>query len=496
MTVIAYRFRAYPNSGQEKLFARHFGCKRKVFNLYLEEAHRIFLKTGSILSAYAFIKKLPALKRSPELKYLAEVNSQSLQSAVLNAAESFERFANDQKLFAEGRWKRSKPPKDKPNYKSKRDGWQSFQCPQHVSVRFGEGRFGRIKLPKVGEVRCALHRRFDESLWTIKTVTVTKEPSGKYYITVLTENKKAVLPMKTTVREEEASGADVGIEHAFVMRTPTKTVVVENPRHLEKHLESLAVKQKILARKEVTFTEVTLPSGRTVKQKLPSKGYSKQQKLIAEEHEDIRHARRNFLEVTTTRVADDKQATTLVVETLNLKGIFRNHHLARALADVGIGMLFRMLEYKVDRRGKNLLRADRWYPSSKRCPVCGKVNADLKLKDRRWVCPHCGAEHASRDETAAINLRRYPFLSQEEKVLLARKDVGKAEQAADPLRAVSQETDSKTELRREPGTDDNQASAFEGSREGCFNRATGKTETSPKGLQHTAAVGSQEASSF
>ena len=132
----------------------------------------------------------------------------------------------------------------------------------------------------------------------------------------------------------------------------------------------------------------------------------------------------------------------------------------------------------------------------RRCPVCGKVNADLTLKDRSWTCPHCGAVHASRDETAAINLRRYPFLSQEEKVLLARKDVGKAEQAPDPLRAVSQETDSKTELRREPWTDDNQASAFEGSREGCFNRATGKTETSPKGLQHTAAVGSQEASSF
>ncbi|MGN1209876.1 MAG: hypothetical protein ACI4SV_06205 [Duodenibacillus sp.] len=86
-------------------------------------------------------------------------------------------------------------------------------------MRFGEGRFGRIKLPKIGEVRCALHRRFDVSLWEIKTVTVTMEPSGKYYITVLTENKKAVLPTKTTVREEETSGADVGIEHAFVMRT-------------------------------------------------------------------------------------------------------------------------------------------------------------------------------------------------------------------------------------------------------------------------------------
>ena len=89
MTVIAYRYRAYPNAGQRELFARHFGCKRKVFNLYLEEAHRLFQKTGSILSAYAFIKKLPAMKRTPELKYLAEVNSQSLQSAVLNAAESF-----------------------------------------------------------------------------------------------------------------------------------------------------------------------------------------------------------------------------------------------------------------------------------------------------------------------------------------------------------------------------------------------------------------------
>ena len=90
MIVIAYRYRAYSNAGQRELFARHFGCKRKVFNLYLEEAHRLFQKTGSILSAYAFIKKLPAMKRTPELKYLAEVNSQSLQSAVLNAAESFE----------------------------------------------------------------------------------------------------------------------------------------------------------------------------------------------------------------------------------------------------------------------------------------------------------------------------------------------------------------------------------------------------------------------
>ena len=140
-----------------------------MFNLYLEEAHRLFQKTGSILSAYVFIKKLPAIKRTPELKYLAEVNSQSLQSAVLNAAESFERFAYDQKLFAEGKWKRSKPPKDKPNYMSRRDGWQSFQCPQNVHVIFSEGRFGRIKLSKICEVRCALHRRFDESLWKIKT---------------------------------------------------------------------------------------------------------------------------------------------------------------------------------------------------------------------------------------------------------------------------------------------------------------------------------------
>ena len=152
---------------------------------------------------------------NPVNKYLAEVNSQSLQSAVHNAAESFERFAYDQKLFTEGKWKRSKPPKDKPNYKSRRDGWQSFQCPQNVSVLFGESRFGRIKLPKIGEVRCALHRRFDESLWKIKTVTVTMEPSGKYYITVLTENEKAVLPMKTTVREEETSGgAPVGASYS------------------------------------------------------------------------------------------------------------------------------------------------------------------------------------------------------------------------------------------------------------------------------------------
>ena len=99
--------------------------------------------------------------------------------------------------------------------------------------------------------------------------------------------------------------------------------------------------------------------------------------------------------------------------------------------------------------------------------------------------PHCGAVHVSRDETAAINLRRYPFLSQEEKVLLARKDVGKAEQAADPLRAVSQETVSKTELRSEPEADASQTSAFEGSREGCFNRAKGKTESAPEGVSYS-----------
>ena len=128
----------------------------------------------------------------------------------------------------------------------------------------------------------------------------------------------------------------------------------------------------------------------------------------------IRHRRKDWINQVTRQLVNDSQVTTYVIEDLNLKGMVKNHHLARAISDVGIGNFYRILRYKLEAAGKNLVVAGRWFPSSKLCPECGTKKESLTLRERQWCCAHCGHEH-DRDEAAAKNLRHWVELTEIEK---------------------------------------------------------------------------------
>ena len=402
MSFVLYQYRIYPSASQCQSLIDHFGCARWVYNRYLSEADDCYKRTGRSMRCNDFIVRLVNLKK--EFPWLKAVNSQSLQMAARNADRAFVNFFE----------KRAK----RPRFKSKHSGRQSFQCPQHCKVQFPDvGTKGHIVLPKIGPVKAVLHRPFTGK---VKTVTIVREPTGKYYASVLVDTAQPdVAP--DTVDFEHTAGIDAGVKTAFTVVSQSATVKIDNPTFLKKHSEQLKKQQKRLSRCKRTVSFKENEKGEKIKEVTVSKRYEKVRKELARTHEKIRHCRKNWINQITHRLVNDNQVTTYVIEDLNIKGMVKNHRLARAVSDVGIGNFYRVLQYKLEAVGKNLVVAGRWYPSSKQCPVCGTKKASLTLNERRWCCTHCGNEH-DRDEAAAQNLRHWVKLSESEKHRYGRND--------------------------------------------------------------------------
>lgn len=395
MSLVSYQFRIYPNASQRQSLIDHFGCTRWVFNRYLSEAHDCYEASGKTMRCNDFIVRLVKLKK--EFSWLKEVNSQSLQMAARNADRAFVNFFE----------KRAK----RPRFKSKHTGRQSFQCPQHCKVLFPEiGTKGHIVLPKIGSIKAILHRRFSG---TVKTVTVVRDPSDKYYASVLVDDAQALLA-PDAIDFEHTAGIDAGIKTALTVVGQSGTVKIENPTFLKKNSEQLKKQQKRLSRCKRTVTFKENEKGEKVKEVTVSKRYEKVRQELARTHEKIRHRRKDWINQVTRQLVNDSQVTTYVIEDLNLKGMVKNHYLARAISDVGIGNFYRILRYKLEASGKNLVVAGRWFPSSKLCPECGTKKESLTLRERQWCCAHCGHEH-DRDEAAAKNLRHWVELTEIEK---------------------------------------------------------------------------------
>ena len=402
MSFVSYQFRIYPSTSQCQSLIDHFGCARWVFNRYLSEADDCYKRTGKSMRCNDFIVRLVHLKK--RYPWLKNVNSQSLQMAARNADRAFVNFFE----------KRAK----RPRFKTKHSARQSFQCPQHCKVQFPEiGTKGHIVLPKIGSVKAVLHRRFTGK---VKTVTVVREASGKYYASVLVDNAQPDV-VQDTVDFEHTAGIDAGIKTAFTVVSQSGTIKIDNPTFLKKHSEQLKKQQKRLARCKRTVAFKENEKGEKIKEVTVSKRYEKVRKELARTHEKIRHCRKNWIDQITHRLVNDSQVTTYVIEDLNIKGMVKNHHLARAVSDVGIGNFYRVLQYKLEAVGKNLMVAGRWYPSSKRCPVCGTKKESLALNERQWRYAHCGSEH-DRDEAASQNLRHWVKLSESEKHRYGRND--------------------------------------------------------------------------
>ena len=351
----ATKIRIYPNAVQADKLAKAFGCARWYWNNSLAETQKVYQETGKGLGQYQLNARLPQLKS--EIEWLGETHSQVLQSVSLHLSRAFVNFFE----------RRAKYPQFKSKHRK-----QSIQYPQGVKVVDA----CKVYLPKIGHVKAIVHR---ELAGSIKTVTVSKDPSGKYFASILCEN---LVAMPDILLNGKMLGIDVGLTDLAVTSDGSKFA---NPKHVLKAQKNLAKKQQHLSRK--------------------AKGSNTRNKarlLVAKAHERVANARQDYLHKLSTRLVNENQV--IAVEDLHVKGMMKNHNLARAIGDAGWGAFTSMLKYKTARQGKGYIEVNRFFASSKTCSCCMHAQAKMPLEIRMWTCDQCGAKH-DRDINAALNIR-------------------------------------------------------------------------------------------
>ena len=351
----AYKFRIYPTNEQQIALAKAFGCCRWFGNYSLNLCPETYLTTGKGLSRGAIQGLLPSLKK--EYSWLTDAYSQCLQYVALNLSTAYKNFFEKRTGF--------------PRFKSKH-GKQSISYPSNVKL---DGDY--LKLPgKVGLIYCKQERKFDGQ---IKTVTVSLNPDGKYYASVLVDDGRELAQLST---EGKARGIDLGLTHFCITSNGSK---FDNPRHTTKYARNLKKKQQSLARKQKS-----------------SKNRYKAKSKVSKVPSKIRRVREDFLHKLSRKIVNENQV--IAVENLNVKGMVRNHNLAKAISDCGWGQFCTMLKYKSEWSGKTYIEVDRFFASSKTCSVCLNRVDSLSLDIRDWTCSQCNTHH-DRDVNAAINIR-------------------------------------------------------------------------------------------
>ena len=354
----AAKVRIYPTTEQKQLLAKQFGCARFWWNkaLGLQYEHRS--SNGRWLKRTELNAMLPELKK--ELPWLkTDCYSQVLQATTKNLEQAM-------KNWFEGRAK-------KPRFKARKNK-QSISFPQNVSI-VGE----YLKIPKVGLVKAKITQEIEGQ---IKTVTISVNPSGKYY---------AAIGLDLGEQERESStdgqilGIDLGLKDYVTCHNGNDSSRVKHPLWLKRHQRNLRQQQKQLARRKKT-----------------SKRREKARKLVARVHEKLSNSRQDFLHKLSRKIVDENQV--VVVENLNIRGMVKNRKLSKSISQSGWGMFLNFLEYKLKHKGGVLVEIDRFFPSSKLCSSCGHKYQDLQLSQREWTCSTCGTKH-QRDQNAAQNIR-------------------------------------------------------------------------------------------
>lgn len=361
----AYKYRIYPTDEQKVLFAKTFGCCRFVYNWALNLKITAYNEHKETLGN-VYLTNLMKSELKAEHEWLSEVNSQSLQSALRNLNTAYTNFFRNTKAVGF------------PRFKSRKDR-QSFLCPQHCRVDFEKT---TITIPKAKDIPAVLHRKFKG---TVKSVAVSMTHSGKYFASVLVDTAIQKLP-SIPIQGDTALGVDLGIKSLAVCSDGR---TFSNPKNLQRSLARLKVLQKRLNRKQ--------------------KGSSNRNKArirVARLQEHIANSRKDNLHKITHALTHDSQVRTICIEDLNVKGMQRNNHLAQAVGDASFGMFLTLLEYKCCWYGINLIKINRFAPSSKTCGKCGYVYKGLKLSERSWTCPECGTHH-DRDFNAACNIKEF-----------------------------------------------------------------------------------------
>ena len=373
--------RLYPSKEQRVLIDRTLGCSRFVYN------HILALKK-ELWEDYklSFNPNLKSFKE--EWKFLTKVPSQALANSYMDCLQAYNNFFNS--LKGKSKSKQSFPKFHK---KGQKDSFRiacTYSKKGIGDIRVEDKEY--IKVPKLGSVKFKNYKDIDWSQIHIYNITIKKTPTNKYFASVCCE-----LPEKEYIEPKfNACGFDLGLKDFCIFDSGE---VIENPRYFRKSQIKLAKEQRKLSH---------CTKG--------SQNYNKQKLKVALVHEKIKNQRKDFQHKWSRRIVNENQV--IVSEDLNVKGMLKNHKLAKSIQDASFGSFCNMITYKADEQHRQYIKIDTFYPSSKLCHCCGYKNTTLKLADREWICPNCNTL-LDRDNNASINI-----LNEGLKILKCRNTVG------------------------------------------------------------------------
>lgn len=349
-----YRFELQPTQDQKELLDKHFGCIRFIYNHFLNERKEQYQADKRSDNYYRQAATLTELKKKEETVWLKEVNSQSLQFALRCLDTAYVNFFRGNARF--------------PQFKSKKKR-NSFTVPQ-----FGKLQDGKFYAPKFKEgIKVNVHR---EVRGKIGKCTLSKTPTGKYFVSILSEEQYQ--PKEKT---DAVCGIDLGLKDFAIT---SEGIKFKNNKYTKQYERKLKIAQQHLSRKTKG-----------------SNSFEKQRRKVALIYEKITNSRMDNLHKASHQLISEYDI--IALEDLNIKGMVKNHKLAKHISDASWGTFVKLLEYKAGWNDKQVIKINRFYPSSKTCCECGWINQGLILSTREWTCKSCGVLH-DRDINAAKNI--------------------------------------------------------------------------------------------
>jgi putative transposase len=359
----SYKYKLKPDNNQIILLNKHFGCIRFIYNYFLNERKKEYETNKQSLSYAKNCKSLTDLKKIKEYTWLNEICAQSLQQSLKHLDGAYNGFFKGRTEF--------------PKFKSKHNK-NSFCVPQAVKLINNKLYVRKFK-KGIGVI---IDRKFKG---IIKQCTISKTPANEYFVSILVETEHIKLP-----KTNKEIGIDLGLKNFVITSEGYK---YKNNKYTKQYERKLTKAQQHLNKK-------TRGSNR----------YEQQRLKVAKIHKKITNSRVDNLHKISTDLI--RKYDVVCLEDLNIKGMIKNHKLAKHISDASWGIFVEMLNYKANWNDKTIVEINRFYPSSKSCNICGYINQDLNLTIREWKCPKCNTIH-DRDVNAAKNI-----LKEGQKVLL------------------------------------------------------------------------------
>ncbi len=372
----AYKTELDPTCKQVEQLLQHAGCARWAYNWGLHKKIEAYKVTGKSPSAIDLHRELNVLKTKPiedgGVPWMYESSKCAPQEALRNLDSAYKSFFR--------RCKNGEKKKGFPRFKSRKNGIGSFRLTG--TIRASET---HVQLPILGQIRLKEQGYLPAENVKVLSATVS-EQAGRWFVSLQVE-QEITDPLP---KVPHVVGVDVGIKSLAIT---SDGEVFDNPKALAKAQKTLRIRQKAVSRK--------------VK---GSKNRRKAVARVAHVHRRVANIRRDAIHKMTSSII--KSASIVVIEDLNVSGMLKNHKLARSLSDASLSEIHRQLEYKAKWYGAELRKADRFYPSSKRCSKCGHVKSELSLSERTYHCenPECG-QVIDRDLNAALNLKLWPVVA-------------------------------------------------------------------------------------